>query len=169
MKPRRATLPLDQEALRRLALHYVGRYATTCGRLAAYLKRKISEYGWSGDNDPDVESIVTRCADAGYVDDAGFAEARNAALTRRGYGSRRIGQALAQAGIARDVAARLAHDDETASAAAEAFARRRRIGPFASSPPDDASRRKSFAAMIRAGHSVQLARHFSRLDPIDSE
>jgi len=169
MTPRRATRPLDQEALQRLALHYVGRYATTCGKLATYLRRKIGERGWSGESGPDVDAVVMRCADAGYVDDAGFAEARSATLTRRGYGSRRIGQALAGAGIARDLAAQFVHDDETAFAAAEAFARRRRIGPFAPSPPDDAARRKGFAAMMRAGHSPQLAGHFSRAEQSDPD
>jgi len=169
MTPRRTPRPLDQDALQRLALHYVGRYATTCGKLATYLRRKIRERGWSDEVEPDVDGVVTRCADLGYVDDASFAEARSATLTRRGFGSRRIGQALTGAGIARDLAAQFVHDDETAFAAAEAFARRRRIGPFAVSPPDDTARRKGFAAMMRAGHSPQLAGHFSRAGSIDPD
>jgi regulatory protein len=169
MNPRRAARPLDQEALQRLAIHYVGRYATTCGKLTSYLRRKIGERGWAGDGDPDVAAVVARCAEAGYVDDAGFAASRSAALTRRGYGSRRIGQALAGAGIARDLAASFTHDDETAFAAAEAFARRKHIGPFATAPHDDVTRRRAFAAMVRAGHSPKLAGHFSRAEQIDPE
>lgn len=165
MTGHRAPSPLDADALHRLALHYVGRYATTCAKLATYLRRKLRERGWAGEGDPDVAAIVTHCAEAGYVDDAGFAEARSAALTRRGYGTRRIGQALAGAGIARDIAQALAHDEETALAAAEAFARRRRIGRFSATPTDDAMRRRAFAAMIRAGHSAQLAARFTRADP----
>lgn len=169
MTSRRTPKPLDEESLQRLALHYVGRYATTCAKLATYLRRKIRERGWAGTGDPDVDATVTSCADAGYVDDAGFAEARSATLTRRGFGSRRIGQALAGAGIARETAEAFAHDDETALAAAEAFARRRRIGPFAAMPPDEPARRRAFAAMLRAGHSIQLASRFTRARLDDPE
>jgi regulatory protein len=162
MTARRPPKPLDEEALHRLAVHYVGRYATTCGKLASYLRRKIGERGWAGAGEADVAGLVRRCAEAGYVDDAAFAEARSGALTRRGYGSRRIGQALAGAGIERTIVAALAHDDETAIGAAEAYARRRRIGPFAVSQLDDAAQRRAFAAMVRAGHSFELARRFSQ-------
>ena len=76
--------PLDAERLERLALHYVGRYATTRAKLAAYLQRKLKERGWAGDSPPAVERLVERFSDAGYIDDAAFASARAAALQRRG-------------------------------------------------------------------------------------
>ncbi|HEX8388842.1 MAG TPA: RecX family transcriptional regulator, partial [Sphingomonas sp.] len=40
--------PLDRDAMERLALRYVERYATTRGRLADFLRRKIRERGWQG-------------------------------------------------------------------------------------------------------------------------
>ena len=40
--------PLDPEGLERLGLFYAGRYATTRAKLAAYLRRKLRERGWSG-------------------------------------------------------------------------------------------------------------------------
>jgi regulatory protein len=169
MTARRPSKPLDQEALQRLALHYVGRYATTCAKLASYLRRKIGERGWAGAEDADIDVLVSRFSDAGYVDDAAFAEARSLALTRRGFGQRRIGQALAGAGIAPDLASSFAHDDEAAFRAAEVFARRRRIGPFAKSPSDDGARRRAFAAMVRAGHGFTLARHFSGAEVPDGD
>lgn len=152
--------PLDKEALNRFALAYVGRYATTRAKLATYLSRKIRERGWEGEEPPQIETIVARFVDAGYVDDAAFAAARSGTLTRRGFGSRRIGQALSADGIDRDLASSFDHDEEAAFHAAETFAKRRRIGPFSPSAADDAGRRKAMAAMIRGGHGFDLARRF---------
>src|SRR5687768_12328257 len=100
--PRRPRPPLDQDGLERLALHYVGRYATTRARVRDYLNRKLRERGWSGETAPAVDRVVERIATLGYVDDAAFASARAAAMQRRGYGGRRIAQALAVAGIGED-------------------------------------------------------------------
>jgi regulatory protein len=164
MQPKRnkpAPRPLDQEAVLRLALHYVGRYATTEAKLGDYLRRKVRERGWDSDSAPDFNGVVARCAASGYVDDASFAEARAGALNRRGYGARRIGQALQQAGIARALADRVMPDEDAAMAAAETYARRRRIGPFALTTPDEPTRRRHLSAMVRAGHSFELARKYA--------
>ena len=74
--------PLDPAGLKALALSYVGRYATTRARLRAYLARKVAARGWDGADEPPLNEIVERCAELGYVDDAGFAAARGAALPR---------------------------------------------------------------------------------------
>jgi regulatory protein len=103
---------------------------------------------------------VARFVDAGYVDDAAFAAARSDTLTRRGFGSRRIGQALSADGIDRDLASTFDHDEEAAFVAAETFAKRRRIGPFSQTPGDEAARRKALSAMVRGGHGFALARRF---------
>lgn len=158
-KRQRAPNPLDADGLERLALHYCGRFATTRAKLATYLARKIGERGWAGERPADVAGLVARIADLGYVDDRLYAEARGAALGRRGYGARRVGQALTGAGIAEEDRAPAA---ETAAAEAWpralAFARRRRIGPFAAAPADRAAREKQLAAFVRAGHPFDLAR-----------
>jgi regulatory protein len=153
--------PLDQEGLSRLALHYVGRYATTQAKLASYLRRKVQERGWAGEADADLGAVVTRCAELGYVDDRAFAEMRAGSLGRRGYGARRIGVALQVAGIDREIAAQVMPDEDAALAAAEAYARRKRIGPYGEGGADLLLRKRHFAAMIRAGHSFELARRFS--------
>ena len=79
--PRRLTPPppLDAAALERLALRYVERYATTRAKLAAYLARKLRERG-SADAMPDIEGLVERFANLGYVDDRAFGEMRAAAM-----------------------------------------------------------------------------------------
>jgi regulatory protein len=159
--------PLDAEALNRFALSYVGRYATTRAKLVTYLSRKLRERGWSGTEDPPIDAIVARFVEAGYVDDAAFAAARSGTLSRRGFGSRRIGQVLSADGIERELASSFDHDEQAAFVAAETFARRRRIGPFASVEGDDAARRKALSAMIRGGHGFALARRFVDATPGD--
>jgi regulatory protein len=154
--------PFDEKGLEQAALSYTGRYATTRVRLAAYLQRKLRERGWAGASDPPVERLVERMAVLGYVDDRAFASARAAALGRRGYGERRVGEALRAAGIG---------DDDGAEARAEAhagaweavrrFAERRRIGPFAAEEGDRAARDKALGALLRAGHPPALARRFA--------
>jgi regulatory protein len=155
---RRTAKPLDPSRLRSLALHYVGRFATTQHKLATYLKRRIRERGWEGENDPELDALVVEFAELGYVDDAGYANGRAASLLRRGYGPARVRMSLREAGIAADDVASLSDiDEDQATEAALAFARRKRIGPFASGAQDPAKRQKSLAAMLRAGHSFAVA------------
>jgi regulatory protein len=150
--------PLDAESLERLALFYVGRFATTRAKLAAYLVRKIRERGWEGPG-PDIERLVERLTELRYIDDGAFATARAASLQRRGYGERRVVQALKAAGIGEEDSAEAREQaQENALAAALRFAERKRIGPYSSSEPDREARQKAFAAMMRAGHSMDVVR-----------
>jgi regulatory protein len=158
--------PLDAAKLDELALGYVGRFATTRAKLRRYLERKLFERGWSGGDPPPVERIVERLADSGFVDDAGFADGRGAALTRRGYGVRRVAAALRDAGIDEASGADAiasAHEAEWESALA--FARRRRIGPFAAAEADRKGRERAVAALLRAGHPMALARRIASAAP----
>jgi regulatory protein len=161
--------PLDAEGLNRLALHYVGRYATTQAKLSAYLRRKVRERGWAGENTPDYDAIVGRCAEFGYVDDRAFAENKSIALSRRGYGERRIDAALKNAGIAAEIAQEVMPDEAAALAAAETYARRKRIGCFGPPVTDPKIRQRQFAAMVRAGHSFDLAKLFMNAVASDLE
>ena len=145
---------------------YVGRFATTRARLAAYLQRKIKEKGWDSPERPDIDRLVERLAALGYVDDAAFALSRARSLGARGYGRRRVGEALRQAGVneadgapAREMAT------EGAVRAAIRFAQRRRLGPFATEALDPKRREKALSAMIRAGHDFDLARRIIDLAP----
>ena len=147
-------------------LAYVARFATSRAKLAAYLDRKLKERGWSGAGEPPVDSLVDKAAGSGFVDDAAYALGKARSLTARGYGGRRVAQALQAAGVAEEdgQAARDHARDEAADAALR-FARRRRFGPFAASPPDPAMREKQLAAMIRAGHDFRLAKAVLSLPP----
>ena len=162
----RAPKALDLQSLNGLALAYLGKYATTRHKLRTYLGRKVTERGWDGEGPPPLDMIVERCAELGYVDDAGFAEARGAALVRRGYGEQRVAAALRGAGIDSETAAPVREmAQENALDAALAFARRKRIGPYASESIDLDQRRRHFGQMLRAGHSPDIARRVAFAEP----
>lgn len=165
-RERKPKPPLDSAGLEQLALAYAGRFATTRSKLAAYLDRKVRERGWDDGESPPIAPLVARMASLGYVDDRAFAAARGAALGRRGYGQRRVGLALRAAGI----------DDEDAAAANDAaregaweaalrFAERRGLGPFAVAEMDRPGRERALAAMLRAGHPLDLARRLVAARP----
>ena len=157
----RTRKPLDEDSLRDLALRYVGRFATSRAKLLSYLQRKLQERGWGGHAPAEPQRLVDRLAELRYVDDSSYAAMKSAALSRRGYGAHRIGESLRAAGIA---AGDRAEADDIAGkeswAAAERFARRKRIGPYATCPPDPKLREKWIASFLRAGHSYDAARRW---------
>lgn len=153
-KPR----PLDDMRLQELALAYVARFATSAAKLETYLKRKLRERGWEGDSEADVKALIGRYIDLGYVDDAGYARARSGGLLRRGYGPRRISEALGAAGISSEIRDEIRASKGQERKAALAMARKRRFGPFGAEIPDRAGREKQIAAMLRAGHTLDSAR-----------
>lgn len=155
---RRPPKPLDPARLEELALAYVARFATSRAKLEGYLHRKLRERGWDGDGEPAVEALARRFCDLGYIDDEAFARARTGSLLRRGFGARRVGQALAAAGIDGDVREAVRAGEAEQRRAALALARKRGFGPFGPERPDRARREKQLAAMLRAGHSIDSAR-----------
>ena len=157
--------PLDASSLERLALRYVERFATTRGKLADYLRRKVRERGWEG-RPADPDALAERMATLGYVDDRAFAEARATALTRRGLGAMRVSVALRQARVGEADAASVRPMVEASTAdSALGFARRKRIGPFADAPADRPKREKQIAQMVRAGHGFTISRRIVETSP----
>ena len=160
---RRPPKPLDSARLEELALRYVARFSTTAAKLERYLRRKLRERGWDGEGEPQVERTVERYVELGYVDDEAFARMKSGGLLRRGYGERRVRQALGEAGIGEDLRERVRPGGGEARRAALTLARRRRFGPFGAGPLgtgplDRALREKQIAAMLRAGHPLDSAR-----------
>ncbi|MFN3424745.1 MAG: regulatory protein RecX [Novosphingobium meiothermophilum] len=148
--------------LEQMALAYVARFATSAGKLAAYLGRKLRERGWEGEGGADVPALVARFVALGYVDDASFARGKAQGLLRRGFGARRIDQALSAAGIAEPLREDVRGSEAERRRAAVVMARKRRFGPFgpagADARPDPAVREKQVAALLRAGHPLAHAR-----------
>lgn len=157
-REKRKPAALDAEKLGEIALAYVARYATTGAKLAAYLKAKIRQRGWDDVSEPDIEGLVRKYQALGYMDDAAYARLRSEGLLRRGYGGRRVEQALHAAGIDAEIRDHVAPGDAALRRAALTFARKRRFGPFGDKPLDRALRERQIAAMLRAGHGFEAAR-----------
>lgn len=155
---KRPPRPIDLPRLEELALAYVARFATSRAKLEAYLVRKLRERGWEGEGEAPVAAIAGRLVDAGYVDDAAYARMKSGSLMRRGYGERRVAQALHAAGIAGDLRAAVRGGEGERRGAALALARRRGFGPYGRQAPDRQLREKQIAAMLRAGHPLDMAR-----------
>ncbi len=157
-RERRVPPPLDEASLRDLALHYAARFATTRLKLLRYLARKLKERGWAEAQPAAPEALADRLAELGYVNDAAYAAMKSRAMAGRGLGHRRVTEQLSVAGV--DEADRgEAPGEQAALATALAFARRKRLGPFARERSDDpAVRQKALAAMLRAGHMMGVAR-----------
>ena len=156
---RRNPRPLDGPRLEELALAYVARFATSAAKLDGYLRRKLRERGWAGEGEPPVAELVQRMVALRYVDDASFARAKSGSLLRRGYGPRRVDQALDQAGIAAAVRDEVRAAPAAQRQAALAMARKRRLGPFGQGVADPKTREKQIAALLRAGHPLDSARN----------
>ena len=160
----RAIPPLDQARLESLALSYVARFATTKAKLISYLQRKIHERGDFENMDRlNIDIIVNKLVGLGYIDDFSFAQSRSTSLLNRGYGKRRIQQALKGAGIDEITRNELMPNEMEVRKSAVKLAKRRRFGPFHGGELIDEiknrpSREKQIAAMVRAGHDFNTAR-----------
>jgi regulatory protein len=167
-RERRAPRPLNAAKLDEMALAYVARFATSAAKLEAYLRRKLRERGWEGEGAAPVEAVTARMVAAGYVDDAVYARAKSGSLMRRGYGTRRVDQALGAAGIAPDLRDEVRASLAEQRRAALSLAERRRFGPFGPADTDRALREKQLAAMLRAGHPLDMARELVNAASVDA-
>lgn len=167
-RKRRQPSPLDTARLEELALAYVARFATSAAKFETYLKRKLRERGWDGDGEPDLAALVGRYVELGYVDDEAFARAKAGGLLRRGYGPRRVGQALAAAGIAGELRETVRASEGEERKAALLMARKRGFGPFGGEALDRARREKQIAAMLRAGHPLDSARELVDAESVEA-
>ena len=165
--------PVAAAWLERAALHYLERYSASVEMLRRTLRRKVERRARARSEDPAafaemVEATVARAVAAGLVDDARFAAARLATLRRRGASTRGASAGLSAKGLSREaVATAMAAEREAApevdsatveAAAAMAYARRRRLGPFRRADIRAAHRDRDLAALARAGFSYDLAR-----------
>ncbi len=158
--------PPDAASLHEAALTHLARYATTRAGLLRVLERRILRWVHAGGDAETAaaaqavaRAVVDRLAASGVLDDAAFAESRARSLTRAGRSRRAVTMHLRARGVAEDLTANALPDDPEAEfAAALAYARRRRIGPFRTVEKDAAARLKELAAMARAGFAQDLAR-----------
>ena len=167
--PRKAT----PKYLRNSALFYLARYASSSAHLRRLLQAKVARSARAHDTDSEegaaaIEALIAELLGAGLLDDARYAVERARILHRRGASMRAIRAGLRAKGIeAGDIERALIGLREEAAepelAAALAYARRRRLGPYrdpaARAGLDEKERReKDLAALGRQGFGYDLAR-----------
>lgn len=161
----------DRDWLRRAALAYLERYASSEANLVRVLRRKIRRREALAERpvlDPDklIAEAVAACLRIGLLNDAVFAESKVASGARKGQSRRKMMAVLAQKGVERDLAeAVVERDAPSAVRAALVFARRRKLGPWRSPGRvvDDRGARE-IAALCRAGHGYGIARAVVEMD-----
>jgi regulatory protein len=156
--------PIEPAMLEKWALGYLERFASSAENLRRVLRRRVRRRA-SGDPetvraaDGLIDALVIRYRDAGLIDDAAYAAGRARARLARGQSLRRIAAGLMAKGVgAEDRAAALQalreSEPDPDLAAACAFARRRRLGPFRRGP---AEHNRELAAFARAGFARREA------------
>ena len=177
-RKRRKPKPATQERLRKAALYYIDRYATSAEHLKSVLMRRVTRSARLHQTDQHqgqiwINEIVVDLVNRGLVDDRAFAENRARSLHRGGASRHKIAMALKVKGISADniETALRALEETHANAelvAAQNYARRRRFGPWRSSDHRAKRRDRDLAAMARAGFSFQMAQRVIDAPDIDS-
>lgn len=156
---------IEPALLEEWALSYLERYASSAENLRRVLERRArkrlgAERETATEVDELITALVARYREAGLIDDAAYATARARRRLEHGDSLRRIAAGLTAKGIAGDDAARAVaalRDDaaEPDLAAACAFARRRRLGPYRQGAAGE--RGRELAAFARAGFDRRTA------------
>ena len=154
---------IGPELLERWALHYLGRYASSAENLRRVMMRRVRRHCHGTETAQQaaalIDALVTRYCASGLLDDAAYAAGRVQSLHRRGESLRAMRARLAAKGVsAADVADAVsglrADAPDPDLAAACAFARRRRLGPFRRAAADHA---RELGAFARAGFDRRVA------------
>ncbi|PKR50184.1 regulatory protein RecX [Thalassospira povalilytica] len=172
-RPRRVT----RDYLMNYATWYLERFAASRARLEKLMRGKIrlsvAEYG----TDPEeavqwMNSVLSACEKAGFINDDAYARGRARSLLRKGKAMRVIAADLSARGIASDQiddairdlraeADQAAYEEVRGTdpniAAAAAYARRRRLGPWRRPDIREEKREKDMAALARQGFGYDTA------------
>ena len=162
--PKKATA----KHLENVALWYLQRFAASADSLRKVLMRRVEKSARAHDTDREegaalVEGIIARYRQSGLLNDRQYAEGRALSLHRRGVSGQGIRARLAAKGVGAgdiDSALETLRDEaeEPDLAAAIAYARRRRIGPWRSRGDREERRDRDLAALARQGFGYDIAR-----------
>jgi regulatory protein len=171
-----AEAPPDQGKLLEAALNHLARYAASETGMARVLSRRLDRWARTQmDDERDgadiaaalrrakaaIPGVIARLKELGALNDEAFAASRAKRLSREGKSRRATMAHLAAKGVR---APAVDDDPERELAAACAYLRRRRAGPFG-----DAPELKILGAMARGGFSQDVARRALRLDRDEAE
>jgi len=141
-----------------MALFYLGKHSASRKGLVQFLERKVKLGLREKGGDPQaatamVQAVVARMDQAGYIDDARFAESKTASLHRQGKSSRVIQSKLREKGVEPSLAAKYAvRTPEQEFEAACLLVKRKRLGR------DPERKQKDFAVLMRAGFQFDMAK-----------
>ena len=170
--------------LEEAAVAHLARFAATEAGLRRVLARRVDRWARAAEAEGRedtaqlaaaaralVAEVAKRMVARGAVDDAAFAESRAKRLLRAGRSRRAALAHLREKGVdAGTAAAALPEGEEAELAAALAFCRRRRIGPFAAGEAaGPEARAKALGALARAGFGREVAGRALRMDPAEAE
>lgn len=182
---RRAPGAVTVEQLERAALHHLARYATSRAHLRRLLLRRLARAAAAQEGAPAageaaeeaaaeavgeavgeaaVERLLDKLARNGLLDDAAYAEGRARSLRRRGASAAGVRAKLAAKGVDPALTARAlqawaeAQPGDPELAAAVAFARGRRLGPWRPAAERAGRRLRDLAALARQGFPAEVAR-----------
>ena len=185
--------PPTAESLTRAAERYMGRFAASEASLRRVLQTNIRRVAManavfaSDQNLQDqltlaIEAIIRRYVASGILDDVAYADMKRSSLRRAGRSRTAIVQRLYAKGVPSPVISQTMEQehieqerdettlDETAAPeykAALIFAKRKKLGRFATRPPDALQRNKHIAAMARAGFGFQMIKKILDSRPDD--
>jgi regulatory protein len=155
--------PLDRDKLLNVALRALAARAHSAGELREKLRRRTR-------NEADVEAVLAKIKEAGYLNDRRFAESFAAArLEDQGLGKMRVLRDLRQKRVAPELAAQVTEKTYAETNEAdliEEFLRRKyrgkKLGEFLSEPKNLAAafRRLRYAG-FSAGQSIRVLKRFS--------
>lgn len=174
---RRVPPPVDARALENAARAYLQTRFTSRAWLRRVLMRRVQKSlaAHGGDREAleaALDGILDRLVEARALDDAAYTRGKVRTLTRRGVAGPAMAAKLAQKGInGEDLRTALAEvaEEEGADpkwAAACAYVRRRRMGPYRGEARAE-TRDKDLAAMGRAGFSYALAARALDIETIE--
>jgi regulatory protein len=152
---------IELELLERWALGYLGKYASSAENLRRVLMRRVRQHSPEAGQQALglIEALVERYRLSGLLDDAAYTTGRVESLHRRGDSLQAIGARLRAKGVPAEIVAdavsglRAAAPDPDLAAAC-AFARRRRLGPYRRAAAD---RARELGAFARAGFARRVA------------
>lgn len=171
--------PLTGEELSAYAVSYLARFDCTAAKLRQVLARKLAKSRPEGASDAaashagpdDIERIIARFRELGYLDDERFARGLALGLLSRGNSPRKVAERLRQRGVAADLADAVIRElggaGETELAAARRLVVRKRLGWCRPEGVRQERAQKDLGALARAGFSFDVARRALAAPPED--
>ncbi|MBT4673178.1 MAG: RecX family transcriptional regulator [Rhodospirillaceae bacterium] len=173
-KPRKAT----PRSLENAAHYHLQRFATSSENLRRVLGRRVDRSARAHDTDraeglAAVDEIIARFERAGLLNDTVYAAARAASLNRHGISQRAIHAKLREKGLSANVIeaaieALAKNHAEPEFAAAAAYARRRRLGPYRPAEARTERRERDLGAMARSGFGYDLSLRVIDAEDVDA-